>query len=83
MGIILRKTFGGKPRQVAAPGVACGRYPPPEVASITLRRRLAPYLWCGGPALRELSGGNWMACGPLRSSAPGTCGAGRSRRPSQ
>jgi hypothetical protein len=27
---------------------------------------------CGGPPFGELSGGNWIACGPCRSLAPGT-----------
>lgn len=66
MAIIIHKTFGGKPKPVAAPGVTGRRYPPPE--------RRMPYpvkcvIRCSscicGPSFGELSGGNLIAFGNL------------------
>jgi hypothetical protein len=65
------KTLGGKPKQVTAPGVTCRRYPPLEGHIPHPMKALALEVLCGGPSLRELSGGNWMTSRSLCSSAPG------------
>ena len=65
------KTLGGKPKQVTASGVTCGRYPPLEGHIPHLTKALALAVSCGGPSLRELSGGNWMTSGSLCSTALG------------
>jgi hypothetical protein len=65
MGITIRKTLGGKPRQSSVPrDVDCGRHPPLEAPISHLATGLRPRPLCGGQRLRKLSGGNWMAWGP-------------------
>jgi hypothetical protein len=64
MAILIHKTLGGKPKPVAVfgrdlvEGILLLRG-----ACHTLRWCFGPDQLCGGPSFRELSGGNWMACG--------------------
>ena len=73
MANIILQTLGGKPKQLSASGVSCGRHPP-------LEERISHPAWCcipalqaacGGPLLGELSGGKWMAVGSRLSAAHG------------
>ena len=77
MAIIIHKTFGGKPKPVAASGVTGRRYPPPERCMLYPANAhcAVAAVYCG-PSFGELSGGNWMASEELVvATAPGTLGA--------
>lgn len=73
MAIIIRKTFGGKPKLVAASGVTGRRYPPPErrmLYSANARCAVAAVSWTvfWGTQWGQLDG-LWE---PVVASAPGT-----------
>ena len=57
---LIQKTFGGKPNPVAVSDVTGERYPPPEGDMLYFQQARALKGLYGGPALGELSGGNWM-----------------------